>query len=161
MRDAVGGGGTGEPITITGAQSFDPADLGGDGKENDAQVGLAHDANPDTVWKTEGYNDRDITKLKDGVGLVIELGSVSDLGRLEIESPTNDWKAEIYVAESPQGSLDGWGDPVATTDGLSSGSHEIDLKGRSGGAVLIWILDRGDAAGRASAEIAEVRVRGT
>jgi hypothetical protein len=34
----------------------------------------------------------------------------------------------------------------------------LDLGGRRGGAVLIWILDRGDAAGRAPAAISEVRV---
>jgi eukaryotic-like serine/threonine-protein kinase len=158
VRDALGGGGSrAELAAVRAAAAFDP---GGDGEENGDLAGLAVDGDPATTWRTEGYNDRDITLLKDGVGLVLTLQDVVALDRLEIESPTNAWRAEIYVAESPQDSLEAWGDPAATTGALGRGANTIDLGDRRGGAVLIWILDRGDAPGRAPAELAEVRVRG-
>jgi hypothetical protein len=158
VRDALGGG-NGELLPITAATSFDPE--GNDREENSGLAPLVFDGRADTDWHTEGYNDRDITKLKSGVGLVVQVDGVHDLEQLEIDSPTNDWRAVIYVADTPQSTLAGWGEPVATPDALARGTNEIDLGGHDGGAVLIWITDRGDAPGRAGAVIDEVRVRGS
>jgi serine/threonine-protein kinase len=159
VRHAVGGGsgGAAGPLAITGATPFDPS---GDGEENGDLAPNIFDGNPATSWRTEGYNDRDITRLKDGVGIVLELGAPATLDKLELQSPTNDWKAVIYVADSAAGELSGWGNPVATTPNLPAGTNTIDLGGAKGKVVLIWIVDRGDARGRAPAEIQEARVLG-
>jgi serine/threonine-protein kinase len=157
VRDAFGSG-DGQAVTIERAAAFDPS---GDGHENDAQAGLAIDGKQDTGWRTEGYNDPDITQLKDGVGLVLELQSAFDLEQVELTSPTNAWRVEIYVADGPQSTLAGWGEPVATTEGLPAGTNAIDLEGTRGSAVLVWIVNRGDAPGRAPAQIDEVRVLGS
>lgn len=168
VKDAITGTPEPSPITIT-ASAFDPScersecadgQRGGDGRENDADAPLAADGNGDTAWRTEGYNRRDITTLKPGVGLVLQLESVKELAELQIGSPTNDWRAQIYVARSDPGILAGWGDPVVTTEGLAAGTSTIDLGDAEGGAILLWITDRGDAPGRAPAEISEVRVSG-
>jgi serine/threonine-protein kinase len=157
VRNALGGSGHHDaPLAIQSARAFDP---GGDGHENDGSTGLAIDGKDTTGWKTEGYNDRDITKLKDGVGLILQLGRSADLGQLELDSPTNDWKIEVFVADGAPTSLDAWGTPVATKT-LPRGTSSVGLKGRKGSAVLIWIVDRGDGAGRAAAEIDEARVLG-
>jgi serine/threonine-protein kinase len=162
VRDVIGGPSTAkaEPLPLTRAAAFDPVDLGGDGSENDDLVGNAIDGDPGTSWRTEGYDDRDITRLKSGVGLVLELGAAATLEQLELTSPTNDWRVVVYVADAPAGSLAGWGDPVATTDGLPAGTNQVDLDGAKGAAVLVWIVDRGDASTRAPAEIQEARVLG-
>ena len=94
------------------------------------------------------------------MGLILTLGSPATLESLELVSPTNDWRAVIYVAEAAGESLADWGDPVATTDALPAGTNTIDLDGTRGGAVLVWIIDRGDAPGRAPAEIQEAVLRG-
>jgi serine/threonine-protein kinase len=156
LGDALGGTDTGEPVEVAAARAFDPS---GDGRENDELAPLAIDGDAGTSWRTEGYNDRDITQLKPGVGLVLELNAAQDLTQLEVESPTNDWTVAVYVADEAPTSLDGWGEPVTTSEGLLAGTNTIDLEGASGRAVLVWILDRGDAPGRAGAEIREVRVR--
>ncbi len=162
VRDVIGGpsGDAVIQLPLAGASSFDPADLGGDGSENDELVGNAIDGDLGTAWRTEGYNDRDITRLKSGVGLVVRLDSPAEFARLELDSPTNDWRVQVYVASAVPSSLAGWGDPVVTTEGLPAGSSTIDLGGVSGGAVLVWIVDRGDAPGRAPAEIQEARLFG-
>lgn len=57
------------PPAIT---SFDP---GGDGQENEDAVGLAVDRDPSTQWTTDIYRgDPHFGGLKDGVGLLIDLG---------------------------------------------------------------------------------------
>jgi serine/threonine-protein kinase len=152
---ALGGGDGSTPVTIASAQAFDP---GGDGHENDASAPLAIDGDPTTSWRTEGYNDRDITKLKPGVGLVLHLDRSVSIDGLELDSPTNGWKIEVYVADGSAQELSDWGKPVATPDPLAAGRSTVDLDGAKGSEVLIWILDRGDAPGRAAAELRDVKV---
>jgi hypothetical protein len=91
---------------------------------------------------------------------VLELGAAKDLEQLELISPTNDWKVRVYVADAPAQDLEGWGDPAATSEGLPAGTNTIDLGGARGAAVLVWVVDRGDAPGRAPAEIQEARLLG-
>jgi serine/threonine-protein kinase len=150
-----GGGGGATALTVDSATAFDP---NGDGHENDASAGLAIDGKADTIWKTEGYNDRDVAKFKGGVGLILDLSHAADLSKLEIDSPTEDWTVAVYVADQPASTLEGWGAPLVTQPHLKAPSSSIDLGGKRAGAVLIWILDRGSASGRAPAEISEVRV---
>jgi serine/threonine-protein kinase len=162
VRDAIGGDAAGEAteLTIASAAAFDPVDLGGDGEENGDLAVKAHDGDPSTAWRTEGYNNRDITRLKSGVGLVLVFDSEKTLESLQLQSPTNGWRIAVYAASSPAATLDGWGEPVATADALPAGTNTVELDGAKGGAVLIWILDRGDAPGRAPAEIQEAVVVG-
>jgi hypothetical protein len=169
VKDAISGTPDPTAVPITTATAFDPpcdqslctdGQRGGDDRENQDTSALAIDGDPATVWRTEGYDDPDITVLKPGVGLILQLESANELVELEIDSPTEGWEAEIYVAASDPGNLAGWGDPVATTDPLAAGTSTIDLGDTNGAAVLIWITNRGDAAERAPAEIAEVRVSG-
>ena len=170
VKDALTGTPESVAVPVSDAKAFDPecsssqcaaGQRGGDGHENDGDAGLAVDGDAATAWSTEGYNNRDITLLKPGVGLVLQLESVKELTELQVDSPTSGWRAQIYVARSDPGNLAGWGKPVATTeDGLAAGTNKIDLGDTEGGAVLIWITDRGDGPGRAPADIAEVRVSG-
>jgi tRNA A-37 threonylcarbamoyl transferase component Bud32 len=171
VKDAITGPPTATAIDLADATAtaFDPpcdrsecadGQRGGDDRENQDRAALAIDGDPATAWRTEGYNNPDITVLKPGVGLVIELGSSYELVELEIDSPTNDWRAEIYVTATDPGNLAGWGDPVAVLEDIPSGANPADLGDTEGGAVLIWITNRGDAAGQAPVEITEVRMSG-
>ncbi len=162
VREAIGGtsGRQASPLELRAADAFDPVSLGGDGRENGELATNVLDGDPATSWRTEGYDDRDITRLKSGVGLVLELAAPGTLDALEIVSPTSGWRVVVYVADSRADGLEGWGEPVAATDGLPEGTNTIDLGGARGAAVLIWIVDRGDAEGRAAAEIQDVRVLG-
>lgn len=154
VRDAIGGSNGGSSVPIVSASAFDPS---GDGHENDDLAANARDGNASTAWRTEGYNDRDITLLKDGVGITFALEGVHALDRIEIDSPTNDWTAQIFVADELRSDLTGWGDPVATVDGVAAGTKTIELDGARGAFVLVWILDRGDASGRAPFTLNELR----
>jgi hypothetical protein len=146
-------GESGRELDIVEAQAFDP--LGGGG-EHDGEAPLVHDGDPSTAWTTEQYRS-ELAQLKDGVGIWVQVDGPAELGELSVLSPTEGWTAEVYVAESPASSLEGWGAPVAGTDGPVSGDHTFDLGGASGGAVLLWFTDVGDAG---QAEVTEIVVRG-
>ena len=104
-RDAITG--TEEPVQIelTNAKDFDPSP--GDGAESPSQVGFAIDSDPETAWTTESYRNRDITALKPGVGLVLSAEQRGQLDKLVVTSPTNDWSASFYVADSDPGTFEG------------------------------------------------------
>ena len=95
-----------------------------------------HRRRPATAWRTQGYDNPDITVLKPGVGLVVELEAVKELVELEVDSPTNDWQAEIYVAPEDPGNLADWGAPVASSDTITAGTATFDSDDTDGGAVL-------------------------
>ncbi|MGI8685343.1 MAG: protein kinase domain-containing protein [Acidimicrobiales bacterium] len=155
-----GGGGGGGDAAATGAttasvaavHSFDPA---GDGEENESRAAQAIDGNPATSWNSDRYNTRAFGGLKPGVGLVFELDRAAELTALTVTSPTSGWAAEVYVADRPATDLAGWGEPAAEKSDIS-GDAEIDLGGRKGAAVLVWITDPGTDN---RVEVAEVAVR--
>jgi serine/threonine-protein kinase len=152
---ALGGDDSDTPVAISSAKAFDPD---GDGHEHDGEAALVLDGDPATAWRTDRYNDRDITKLKSGVGLILQLDGPGTLEELQLDSPTNGWTLRVYVGDGTATDLAGWGDPVATAEGLAAGTSSIDLDGAKGSAVLIWILDRGDAVGPGAAEVREAKV---
>jgi hypothetical protein len=154
---AIGGGETAptQPVTITTARAFDP--FGPDNAENDADAPKAVDHDPETFWQTEGYDSREI-RVKPGVGLFVTLDHQTALHTLTIESPSNDWAADIYVANTPKDDLEGWGTPVKSQADIPSGTATFDLGGANGGAVLIWFTNLGDDGPRFHGQIAEVSV---
>jgi eukaryotic-like serine/threonine-protein kinase len=142
-----------ESVPIARTVDFDPA--GGDGEHTtEAQQGDAIDGNPDTSWSTERYDSPEFGNLKDGVGLILELDQPADLRSLEFDTPSEGWQAEIYVAQSDPGTLDGWGEPVATFEQNGSGTNSASFD-ETGGAVLLWFTRAGNDG---QATVTEVRL---
>ncbi|HEV8115307.1 MAG TPA: hypothetical protein VGP53_03645, partial [Acidimicrobiales bacterium] len=158
VKDAVRG--TSEPVTIpvSQANAFDP--FGDDQAENDAAAANVRDGDPATAWTTSSYDNRDITALKPGVGLVLTAERRSRLSQLVLTSPTQGWNAAFYVADGDPGSFDAWGEPVATLEGIAAGTVTVDLGNTAGGAVLVWITDRGDGSAENRVTLQEATLRG-
>jgi hypothetical protein len=124
---------TGQDLAIGTPRSFDPQ--GNDGTENDQDLPLLVDNDAATTWSTDTYTTASFGGLKQGVGVILPLGAVSDLGKLVVDSPSEGWTASVYVADQAASSLDGWGKPV----GQLGTQRTISLAGHKGGAVLLWI----------------------
>jgi hypothetical protein len=141
VRPEIGTPAAPAAVAIVDAHSFDPqvGDV-----ENEDIVGLAIDGNPATTWRTDRYETRQFGNLKSGVGLVVALDAAHALDDLVVESPSSGWAASIYVAAGDPGTLDGWGAPVASAEGIDGGAT-FDLRGAEGDSVLIWITDLGSA----------------
>ena len=154
-----GGGGrtgttvAGTPVAAVRATSFDPQ---GDGSENESDARNVVDGRPETSWSTSRYDTREFGNLKDGVGLVVVVPDNTALRRLEVHSPTQGWAAAVYVAPRPGAELDDWGSPVDSQTAIE-GTATFDLKGKRGGAVLVWITDPGRGN---KTQIDEVSLRG-
>ena len=94
-------------VRVGEAVAFDPA--GGDG-ENDEQLPLVFDGDPDTAWRTDTYyNDPDFGGLgKDGVGFYVELGGLRRLSSVDLEVATPGANIELLVADQPGDSIEDW-----------------------------------------------------
>jgi hypothetical protein len=147
-----------EPATdmaIADVASFDPE---GDGRERDDLAGLLTDEDPSSEWQTEGYISQGFGNLKDGVGVVVTLDEARALRALRVVSPSEGWDAEVYVADQPADTIDGWGQAVATAEDIAAGEATVDLGGRTGRFVLIWITGLADDGDKFRVRIGDVAV---
>ncbi|MEU0895396.1 protein kinase family protein [Streptomyces massasporeus] len=97
-----------KPIAIKGAQDFDP--LGNDGSENPDEINRLYDNAPGTYWETSFYTSADFGRLKSGVGVILDLGKVQDVGKVTISfkgETSVELRAASGAATQPQ-SLDGY-----------------------------------------------------
>jgi len=140
------------PVAIVGSRSFDPL---ADGSENEREIALVRDGNPATTWQTSRYNTREFGGLKEGLGVIVELGEVRDLSRVTVTSPGG-WSGRIYVADAPGGALADWGEPASDDQNDVGGTATFDLgDGTRGKAVLLWFTR---LAGDGRAVVGEITV---
>jgi len=143
--------------TITRSIDFDPPQ--GDGSEHpeEAQAGNAFDGDADTSWSSESYTSPDWGGLKPGVGLILELDEAGPISAVEFDTPLSGWQAEVYVAVTPQDSLEAWGESVGTFAPGGDGTATADVDAE-GGAVLIWFTRANDGGSDSHVQVDEVRI---
>lgn len=92
-------------LRIASVRDLDPQ--GQDGQENPEDVGLAVDGDPETGWRTSTYYRRpDLGGLKDGVGLVVDLGGPREVDSMRILLGGSGTALTVY-ATSPGGEVPG------------------------------------------------------
>ncbi|GAA3628914.1 serine/threonine protein kinase [Streptomyces chitinivorans] len=130
---------TGRPVEISLAKDFDP--FGGDPTENSDQVGNAIDGDAGTFWQTMYYNSAKFGNLKDGVGLILDLGESRQISTVKVGfrgSTSVDFLAADEDTAQMPGSLNGFSK-------VSSGSGtEVELKAKKPirtRYVLVWLTE--------------------
>lgn len=141
--DRPGGGGGDGALTLAGITSFDPE---GDGEERDDLLAGATDGDQSTAWQSECYSSAAFGNLKDGVGVVVDLGASAGLDAVDVLSPGG-WSAEVYVAEEPGATLADWGEPVGGSGGAGDGDTTMELDDADGQFVLVFFTSLGEVAG--------------
>ncbi len=79
-------------------RDFDPL---GDGMENADKVRNALDGFPDTTWPTSRYKSATFGGLKEGVGLLLDLGKVTALRSVQVGFSAPGAKVELRVGDTP------------------------------------------------------------
>ena len=142
-----------------GVKDYDPQ--GADRAENPNQAPLAVDGDPSTAWRTDHYSTADFGRLKDGVGLWLDLGTPVELGRVVIRSPFSGWSFQLEA-----GTLDRLSAPLASSAGQTtfsastSGRTAITIEPVRTSGILVWITGLAPEQGRFAAAIAEVSLQG-
>jgi putative peptidoglycan lipid II flippase len=91
-------GGSVRTLPIEAIDDFDPQ---GDESENPDDANLAIDGDPDTGWRTTTYFNRaELGGLKDGVGLVVDLGDVREVSQVRVTLGADPTTVELYGSRS-------------------------------------------------------------
>jgi serine/threonine protein kinase len=147
-----------QPIAIEGVSDFDP--LGTDGSENPRDIDNIYDSDPSSYWQSSYYASADFGRLKSGVGVILDLGKVQEVGKVTV-SFVGDTSVELRAASGDTGtaptSLDSY-----TMAAKGSGTSVTLKPGESlkSRYLLVWLtnlpkqVDDGQFRGR----IADVKV---
>ncbi|WP_052866237.1 protein kinase family protein [Streptomyces niger] len=132
---------SGKPVRIDKVVDFDPPP-GGDGTENPQEATKAADGKADTYWPTRNYYGRsDLGGLKSGVGLVLDLKKVQQVGSIKVDLIGNtslDFRAAPEDSGDAPTSLDGY-KKIASGEGESVTLRAKEpIKTRY---VLVWLTD--------------------
>jgi hypothetical protein len=145
----------GAPIAIVSADVFDPE---GDGQpENNGDVPLSYDNDPSTSWSTLEYRGSPaFGNLKDGVGIMYDLGSDQNIAGVTLTTSTPGIKVEVRTGEDPDGDLDSYAvGATGTVDGTTDLTFDKPAKGRF---LLVWVTALVPSEGGFQGDLAEVAV---
>jgi hypothetical protein len=165
-NDATGPTGQSSPLRMLPVQrvlDFDPQ--GEDKAENPEQAPLAVDGDPATGWHTSTYfGSADLGGLKDGVGIVLDLGGAREVDALRVRLGGTPTSLTFFAAPS------GMAKPPSTLAGLTRvaslnrAGSDATVSLQSGVLtryVVVWLRRVPEVgAGEYRGEISEVAVRG-
>lgn len=147
------------PFTEVTAVDFDPQGAAPQ-EENPDLVPLVLDGDPATSWRTSTYNQNFglADSLKDGVGLVLDLGTTQAVRQIDVATLEGPTEVAVYVtASAPTSAADLT--PVGTAAGV--GALTVPLaEAVSGQFVTIWLTSIPPVEGGFRGTIADVVVRG-
>lgn len=120
-----------EPLAILKVVTYDPQ---GDNNENDQLTPKTYDGDPNTGWRSEQYRSDDFGGLKDGVGLIVDLGPNKKPQEVRLTVPK---KVDVEVYVNADASLEGATKIGAKTD--ASGQLDFPVPAEvSGQYIIIW-----------------------
>jgi hypothetical protein len=146
----------GAALPIAGGDVFDPQ---GDGDpDNPGDVALTFDGDTATSWSTYEYRGSPaFGNLKDGVGLLLDLGSAQNVAAVTLTTSAPGATVEIRTGDSADGDLDAF---TVAADGELQDETELAFdKPVSARYVLVWITGLVPSEGGFSASVAEVAVQ--
>lgn len=148
-----------EVIEVVDVDDFDPPP--GNGEENPDEVAGAVDGDPATAWSTLTYfNDPELGNLKEGVGLVLDLGETQPVSAVTLDLVGAGTTVELRVAEQlGQAAADF--DLVASAEEAGETVTLEPAEPVQARYLLLWLTRLPPVGGdEYSAEVAEVVVRG-
>jgi hypothetical protein len=135
--------------------TVDPAD----GAENNDMAPRATDGDQATFWRTDRYNTAQFGNLKEGLGLVIDAGSIVKARELQVDLAAAGGRAEVRAATDTSGNPADW-QVVGSARNLGERTT-FQLKGDQGYRwYMLWITELPDGPkGGYQARVGEVRLR--
>ncbi|MBB1255376.1 serine/threonine protein kinase [Streptomyces sp. OF3] len=147
---------TGKSIKVAKAKDFDPQ--GRDRKEKPADVPKALDGNPSTYWQTDYYGNATFGNLKDGVGIILDLGDVQQVSTLKVSlqgSTGVDFLATPRTVTSMPNSLSDFGKVTGGSGESVVLKAEKPIKTRF---VLVWLTELPINDGQYRARVTTIEV---
>ncbi|MEU6771624.1 protein kinase family protein [Streptomyces sp. NPDC046759] len=146
-----------KPIAVQGARDFDP--FSEDHSEKPADVGKAYDNSPSTYWQTDFYRSPEFGNLKPGVGIILDLGKVQQVGKATVTF-LGETSVELRTAGADAGSEPTLFDAY-TKVASGSGTTVVLKPGKPVNTryLLVWLTKLpSDGAGQWRGRVADVKV---
>ncbi|WP_149547916.1 protein kinase family protein [Streptomyces marokkonensis] len=126
-----------KPIGIQSAKDFDP--FGSDGSEKPGDVGKVYDSTPGSYWQTDYYLSTDFGRLKPGVGVILDLGKVQQVGKVTV-SFVGDTSVELRAAsgETQPASFDGYSKVAEGSGSTVTLKPQKSVESRY---LLVWLTE--------------------
>jgi hypothetical protein len=149
-------------LPIDSVQDFDPQ---GDGSENPDDAQLAVDGDSGTGWKTTTYFTRpELGGLKDGVGLVLDLGHVRRVHQVDVTLGGTPTSLQVYGSAGRPPPPDDVSTLVRLGSANDVAKHaRIEVDERTDARYLvIWLTSLPEvSAGKYQGDIREITVHGS
>ena len=145
------------PVAISGVTDFDPQ--GDPPEENPDLAPLAADGKQSTAWRTSTYYD-ELAKLKDGVGLLVDLGKPTEVGKVRVNLLGDGTSLDVLAAPDAQAapsSTDGL-DTVASTADAGSRANLTLKKPVTTQWLVVWLTTLPSTPGGFQGRVAEISV---
>ena len=145
------------PVAISGVTDFDPQ--GDPPEENPDLAPLAADGKQSTAWRTSTYYD-ELAKLKDGVGLLVDLGKPTEVGKVRVNLLGDGTSLNVLAAPDAQAapsSTDGL-DTVASTADAGSRATLTLKKPVTTRWLVVWLTKLPSTPGGFQGRVAEISV---
>ena len=139
------------PVKIVSAATYDPQ--GDDRLENERDAPLAVDSDPNTSWRTDRYNRKNLGGLKDGVGIFVDLGSSQKVSSIRVLSAAEGWQGSIRFSDDGES----WSPPSGGVEASRDQTFDVDGSHRYW---MVWITELAPSgSGKWAVEIAEIEAR--
>ena len=149
------------PISIAGVSDLDPPPAG-NGEENPELAALAVDGDPGTAWQTMTYyGNPKFGLLKDGVGLVVDLGRQQQVSSVQVTVQGSPTSLDVLAAQEGSGPPQGVDSlrRVASANGIG-GRTDLKLDQPVNTQYLVvWLTSLPSAEGGYRGRVAEIVVR--
>lgn len=147
----------GRPVPLTGAvvSDFDPPP--GGGRESAGEVPNAYDDDPSTAWHTERYASERFGGLKTGVGLLVDLGAPTAIGRVQLALQTDGTSVELRAGDTAAATATGY--RLVASGRSAAGALALDVPaGTRARYYLVWITGLPRVQDRYAAGVQELRL---
>lgn len=152
---------TPQELKIAGLSTLDPD--GSPPTENDDLLSDLVDADPETRWRTNTYSSADYGNLKEGLGIVIDLGETAQLTALTLETPSPGISYDIRVADEALADPEAWRTVGEVRGSVSRPVMTFENERIDTQYLMIWIIaplvqyDRGWSAAFSEVSIEGIR----
>jgi serine/threonine protein kinase len=162
---ATGSSGTKAPATTGGAtgggqvldiRRITTLDPQGDGTEKESLAGLAIDGDPGTSWHSDTYRTAEFGGLKQGLGLVLDLGQRESVSSVAVDVAGNGGRVELRDTDDPASS-----GGSALASGPIEGSPVTLTPSQPAQAryLVVWFTELPATDGEFKLTVSEIKVR--
>ncbi|MEI5673415.1 MULTISPECIES: protein kinase family protein [unclassified Nocardioides] len=149
---------TPRPISGLRATDLDPA--GNPPRENPDTVGRVVDGDPETTWRTSTYNEQfGPGGLKDGVGVVVDLGRSYDVAQVDLRLVGRPTVVSLYLTDEAPSDVEGLTPFLADQRVGTEASLAPDAP-VAGRYLTVWLTALPSVEDGFRGEVAEIAVRG-